>query len=102
MKVTKTQMAYQLRIRSLATGRCAKEVDIWDLKISSWTAEQDGAWISNLPDVRKPPAEGFHAPAEESVAYLKRQGEWDRQHDALLQIARNRNCDLVPIAISQS
>jgi hypothetical protein len=95
-------MAYQCRIRSLVTGRWAKEVDIWDLKISSWTAEQNGAWISNLPDVREPPAEGFHASTEESVAYLKRQGEWDRQHDALLQIAKNHNCDLVPIAISQS
>jgi hypothetical protein len=95
-------MAYQCRIRSLVTGRWAKEVDILDLKISSWTAEQDGAWISNLPDVRERPAEGFNASTEDSVVYLKRKGEWDRQHNALLQIAKNHNCDLVPFISPQS
>lgn len=95
-------MAYQWRIRSLVTGSWAKEVDILDLKISSWTAEQEEAWISNLPDIRKPHDEGFNALTAESVAYLKRKGEWDRQHDALLQIAKNHNCDLVPIVTPQS
>jgi hypothetical protein len=102
MRVSKPHMAYQCRIRSLVTGRWAKEVDIWDLRISSWTAEQDGAWISDLPDIRKPPAEDFHASTAESVAYLQRQGEWDRQHNALLQIAKNHNCDLVPVISPQS
>jgi hypothetical protein len=86
----------------MVTGRWAKEVDILDLKISSWTADQDEAWISNLPHVRKAPDEGFNALTAEGVAYLKRKGEWDRQHDALLQIAKNHNCDLVPIVAPQS
>jgi hypothetical protein len=95
-------MAYQWKIRSLVTGSWAKEVDIWDLKISFWTAEQEEAWISNLLDIGKPHDEGFNALTAESVACLKRKGEWDRQHDALLQIAKNHNCDLVPIVTPQS
>jgi hypothetical protein len=50
VKVSKLHMAYQWRIRSLVTGSWAKELDILDLKISSWTAEQGEAWISNLPE----------------------------------------------------
>lgn len=95
-------MAYQCRIRSLVSGNWAKEVDISNLKISSWTEEQDEAWVSNLPDVRKPPDEGFNASTLESVAYLEWKKEWGRQHDALPQIAKNHNCVLVPIITPQS
>jgi ketopantoate reductase len=95
-------VAYQCRIRSLVSGNWAKEVDISNLKISSWTGEQDEAWISNLADVKKPPNEGFDASILESVAYLERKKEWDEQYGALLQIAKNHNCDLVPIVTPQS
>jgi hypothetical protein len=93
-------MAHHWRIRSLVTGSWAKEVDILGLTISSWTVEQDEAWISDLLDVKELPDEGIHAPIEES-AYPKRTAERDRQSDALLQIAKNHNCELVPIIAPQ-
>jgi hypothetical protein len=100
MKVSKLRMAHQWRIRSMVTGSWAKKVDICDLKISSWTAEQEEAWISILLDLEKPPYAGFHAANEERVAH-PRQAEWDRQRDPLVQIANNLNCELVPIIAPQ-
>jgi hypothetical protein len=94
-------VAYQYRIRSLVSGNWAKEVDISNLTISSWTKEQDESWISNLPDIMKPPDEGFDASTLESVAYLERKKEWDQQYGALLQIAKNHKCDLMPVISSQ-
>jgi hypothetical protein len=94
-------VAYQYRIRSLVTGSWAKEVDISNLKIFLWTKEQGEAWISNLPDVKKTPDQGFDESNLESVAYLERKEEWDRQHDALLQIAKNHKSELMPVIISQ-
>lgn len=101
MKVSKPY-GYPSRIRTLVTGDWAGEVDLWDLTISAWAAEHDGERISNLPDVSRPPAEGFNVSTEESVAYVKRKGEWNRPHDALLQIAKNHNRDLIPIIAPQS
>jgi hypothetical protein len=58
-------------------------IGIPNLKISSWTEKQEDAWISSLPDVKKPSDEGFDASILDSVVYLERKKEWDEQYGIL-------------------
>jgi hypothetical protein len=75
----------------------AKDVEINSLKISDWTTEESERWVSKLPEIGNPPAKGVKASTEESVAYLKKKAEWDRQYGVLQRIAQTHNCDLIAV-----